>query len=455
MSKTPAAQRRWSVTIAAASLFTLFSATAWSHGATPQARSIIPTAGQPGWIVETNFGFILGQTPDQFICEESFLGGLSFRLVTLDEQTWLIATETGVVRSLDGGCSFEKVSPLSELPKALVKDPISGAVLYLTQQPDLSSPLWISVEPSTGAFAPLNITLPPLDEVKWTSARFLWDGRLFVLGYSNKAEDRGQGRAWLVDVQANEVQELEGMAGLKYPYLLSAEQDQLAGVATDDQGTVIWWDKLEQLGQRRIRSDVWPSALAIDPETPSKLWVTSSDPISGGVRAITLDAQAQPQWQDHWIGQSASCVWPTSQDKLFVCVDRAQTGSDVVQIGRAAPGEAQPIVSFTALTGAQTRCDMQTQAGQTCPLVWDELAKQLRLNQPGDPDMGAALDQGVPTDMSDMGQAPSAATKAESGCSVASPQRRAAASGWALALLALGLMRLGLCGAAKRLRQVG
>lgn len=390
-------QRVWSVLACLLVVAAIAPAKGFAHGGAPVPRAIAERIGAPGWVLETNFGFITAAQPERFICEESFLGGESFELGQLDAMTWVIATANGIARSEDGGCSYTRVFNSPEPAKALTVDPSRGWAVFLSQDQQLESPLWWSKDrgqsfQAVGAFKALEVGM------KWTGASFVGERELLVLGYESDVLARGQARAWRVDLEADTLVEVAGLEGLKYPYLLAAAQGQIAGVAITDLGTVLWWDPLEQLGTTRIGVEFWPSAVSIDPDGQT-LWVASSDPMTGGIRSLSRADVAQPGWRDVWVGQPVQCVLATKEQGVLACVDRAIAGADLVQIDLEG-GAPTPLVNFEALTGPNQGCEASSQLAQTCPLVWDELARQLRLG-PGEPDMGVSEEE----DMSELAPA--------------------------------------------------
>lgn len=431
-------QRAWSILWCLLCGVAFLPAQSFAHGGAPQARAIAERVGAPGWILETNFGFITHEQPERFICEESFLGGESFELKQLDAMTWVIATANGIARSEDGGCSYTRVVESQEPAKALSVDPKRGWAIFLSQDPQLESPLWWSKDrgasfQAVGALKTLEVGM------RWTGASFVGERELLVLGYESDVLARGQARAWRVDLEADTRVEITGLEGLKYPYLLETRQDQVVGVAITDQGTALWWDPIDQLGTTRISVDLWPSAASIDPDGQT-LWVASSDPMTGGIRSLSRADVAAPSWREVWVGQPVQCVLATADQGLLACVDRALAGADMVRVDLDG-GAPAPLVNFEALTGPNQGCEPNSQLAQTCPLVWNELARQLRIGQPDSPDMEMGVDEDMSTlAPSDMGRPKAPAEPG--GCQSAGALAPAQALVWSsLCGMFLGLRR--------------
>ena len=365
----------------------------WAHVGAPSARAV-QTRQDGTWVLETNFGFILSEQPKRYICEESFLGGLTFPMVQLDAQRWVIATTTGIMRTLDAGCTYERVQPLTTSPRALAVEPQTGVLIHLTDQEDLGSPLWLSRDGGATFQAHPGLDVVKLD-VRWTGAGFVGPERLLVLGYSIDELDRGAARAWLLDLQTQELTALDTMQGLSYPYLLTHRQGHAAGVATTPEGVSLWWDPVEQLGQTRAPITAWPASASLEPEREAQtLWVVLGDS-QGAVQRVERSAEGALTWTTRWQEHLATCVHALGQDALMICTMYELAGADLWRLPAGA-SKAEPLVSFLELEGVQRGCGERSPVTQTCPVVWEELAKQLRLTPeaPMEPQPGGGSDMG-------------------------------------------------------------
>lgn len=368
------------------------NATVFAHGGEPLPREVIDV-GQGQWLLKTNFGLIRSQDPTRFICEESFLGGDDFLISAIGPDQWVIATDSNMVRT-DDGCTFKVGMVLDEVPKSLIVSPNRQTVVFVTNDETLLAPFWYS-EDAGKSYQSLSVGI---DDVFWTGARFASTKDVVLSGYSSADQDKGAAIFARVDIQAKTVTQLDVSAMLRYPYIFAGAGGFVAGIASDvaSGDLVLFYDQPNKLGTVVESLDVWPTDIGLSADG-LKIWVGQSVSATG---ARYGQRQADDvQWSVIMDGYQLLCVHAID-DVIFACTDRDEWAGDLVTL---ADNQPMTKVSFKQLVGARHDCPAQSEVRKTCPLVWTEVAKQLRIPIV---DMGQEIDMGS-SDMDDpMDQSP-------------------------------------------------
>lgn len=390
----------------------LWCSTAYAHGGEPLPRQLLST-GDGQWVLKTNFGLIRSQDPTRFICEESFLGGDDFLVQVLGTDQWVIATDTNIITTNDG-CVFEKGMALKEVPKSLESSPSRQSVMFITNDSSLSSTLWIS-EDRGKSFAPLSTGAA---DVFWTGGRFIDESRIFLSGYAREGDDKGSARFIVVTVPSRDVQVINPKSSLRYPYVFDGANGMVAGIAADEASgdLMLFYDEPDVLGEVLEPLAVWPTDIELSKDGQS-VWVAQSGSATGA-RYGKRSAEGV-QWAMVLNDVQLFCV-AFLDEVLFACTDRDETGAEVIQ--HRAPDRI-PQVQFKSLVGARRDCPATSTVSKTCPLIWKEIAKQLRIpivDMAQEMDMGSS-DMDDPMDQTPDMQPP-AETPSDEGCASAGGQ---------------------------------
>lgn len=368
------------------------SATVFAHGGEPLPREVIDV-GQGQWLLKTNFGLIRSQDPTRFICEESFLGGDDFLISVLGPDQWVIATDSNMVRTNDG-CTFETGMALDEVPRSLIVSPDRKVVAMVTNDKTLNSPFWYSDDLGK-SYKFLSVGI---DDVFWTGARFANVNEVVLSGYSSAEQDKGRAIFARVDMQTKTATRLDVSAMLRYPYIFAGSGGFVAGIASDVESgaLVLFYDQPNKLGTVIEALEVWPTDIGLS-DDGQRIWVGQSVSATG---ARYGQRQADTvQWSVIMDGYQLLCVHAID-DVVFACTDRDEWAGDLVTVMGDQPTTK---VSFKQLVGARKDCPSQSEVQKTCPLIWTEIAKQLRIPIV---DMGQEMDMGS-SDMDDpMDQSP-------------------------------------------------
>lgn len=425
-------------------LATLSAQPALAHGGDPLPRDVLELPGASGWVLSTNFGLMSSEDLDHYVCEEAFLGGDNFLVAPLGALRWVTFSEAAIMRTEDG-CSFERVGELTEVPVSVDVSADGARVAYLTNQPELDALAWSEDEGRSFQ----GISLAAQGDVQWTGVGFADADRVFITGYSRAEADKGSARLLEVTLSTGEVRALDGLEGVRYPYLFDAEAGRMAGIATGEASLLTFWGSPDEVAAWRRDLESWPTGIELSSDG-AQVFISGAT-AEGGVLRGELDA-SEPSWEILYPEHAARCVGLVGE-QLYLCARRAREGHDLSRIVDDQPEE---VLEFRDLQGPRPGCAPDTEVARTCAVVWPELALALRIELPdmgeapaadmgadvGAEDMaGGASPQDMGADMSapvDMSSGASGGSDGEEGA-CASAGRPAPGSPWLGAVLLLGV----------------
>lgn len=346
-----------------------------AHGGDPLPRQALPT-GDGGWLLVTNFGVIRSQEPDRYICEEVFLGGDDFHILPLSSTRWIALSRAGVWRTDDAGCSFDQLGELSRSPAAAHAHIPSQRFAYVMADPEAPRLVWSE----DGGDGVEEEPLDTLGAVQWTGLRFASASQLVLSGYSRDEADRGSGRLARFDLETRALTALDALKESKYPYLFDAHERDIAALASHEEAIKLLWgapDAALLVAGHAVAS--WPSTMTLSPGGEA-LWVTGAL-AGGGVARGERDAQQRATYATLLDGYQAQCATQLDGSTLLTCARRMREGHELAAYDLGTQ-TLTPLVVFTDLKGPPARCAANSPVATTCPIVWRELARALRITLP-------------------------------------------------------------------------
>lgn len=385
----------------------------FAHGGEPISQRFFSVGDS--WGLKTNFGY-MSSSFEGFVCEEAFLGGEKFSIVPLDESRWIAFGQSAIYVTEDR-CTFENVKSLELVPADADGDGEYAA--YVANDLDNEGIWYTSDFGQTWSRADYDF-----EDIQLTSIRFAAEGKAFVGGYDRT--DSGAAVVLEFDAPSGTVTPLPIGEGLKYPYVLAAQGDQLAWLGRADSQTV-FWGSTEDPARHELPVETWPSGAAIDSED-NVLWISGLE--NGKGLTVGRLVEDEVEWTELIPETTARCVG-RHNDQTYVCSMRRFDEADLVVVGD--DGSLTEVSDFREMRGP-LECPADTPVGDICPLVWVEIDKAIRLGADAgfgdvpvpEPDAGPT-DLGSTDEASDMGHSdlgmssdPNAMDDMKSGgCSVA------------------------------------
>ncbi len=356
----------------------LWAGSAFGHAEAPLSRRAFVFADGT-WMLRTNFGAISSDRPNEFICEEAFLGGDRFQIAATGATSFVTFGETTIQRTEDG-CEFERVAALEARAEDVDAHAESQSVAYVTNG-DTEFGLFVSTDAGK--------TFRPVGELdgtiyQFTTVRFL-DATSVVVGAYERDAD-GKAAILAVDLTDGTVTPLELPEGITFPYVIAAGGGRFLFNAREMVQT-LYIGTLENptLHTRPLNTgELWPTGAGFAPDG-SALWMTGLV-IGLGVEYAEWN-DTELSWQSAMSSSPAQCVASNGED-VFVCSSVAGGGeADFVTLA----GDVQsPVLTFDSIVGPR-ECPAESDVGTVCPLVWPEIAPALGVEVEGSetPDAGA------------------------------------------------------------------
>jgi hypothetical protein len=368
MSVDTLSVRRSSLGLIASSLVLFaFLSTASAHNGPALAENVQSWRedGESRWLLQTNFGVMTSESPNRYVCEEAFGGGVRFRVAAFDTDTWVAFTPSAIQRT-DDGCNFEKVRDLpSEVIDVAVRRE-SREVAYLLSGPETSG-IWMSSD-AGASFEEVSVGRPNL---KLTQIGFVGDGNLAVSAHVSgdiEGAEQGDGRI-LTTANPDDALVVDDYA---YPELLDAREGQLLWQGRRNERQHVVWGTLESPVGASRGVEGLPRNGAIDPET-GDVWVGRIGQQGRGLLHGVRDGETV-EWEVVDEEHTASCL-SASGGELYACSRRPREGYDLEH--RTEQGDVEAAVDFRQLEGPRASCADDSGVGTACPLVWDSLEEQL------------------------------------------------------------------------------
>jgi hypothetical protein len=349
-----------------ASLFLLvglaLASSAHAHGAEPLPEKIHGfDSGE--WVFHTNFGIITSEKPNRYVCEEAFNGGDDFRVAALGLQTWVMFTPDAIYRTEDG-CEFEKTEQLPKIPSD-VASLRGGAVAYVVNT-DSADTTGVFVSEDAGAsFRKVGVDV---SQRQFTRVDFIDDKTLLVSAYAKDAESQGAVELIEVALSDDSMTMLDVGEGLRYPYLLDVEDDNIIWQASTGSGQSLFWGTVSEPTRDEIPLDAWPNGVVLS-DDGSEFWIAAPNAGSKGLAHMPSSDMMVDISSDH----SGLCVGRAA-DTVYACARSDREGHD---LSRVVGEDVEPALTFTDIAGPRDDCPAGSDVATTCPAVWPELATGL------------------------------------------------------------------------------
>lgn len=407
--------------VCASALGSLAPRAALAH-APPQVVDVV-LREDAGPVFVSNRGLILADSDDgpfRLLCTEATKTNTSEKpdVLALPGGRLILATSRGLIRSSDGGCSFESVDPLGDLlVPAAAADPEDASHFYVAAF-DASRGGLFETTDGGESFTPLQ---PPGDSdfiatvliAPSQPSRLYLDGQLIGDGTINPyvavSDDGG------ASFERFELALLPTEAGFELLAVSPTDPDVLVGRAADAD-TVALQDRLLV---SQDRGQTWTSPLTVHAMTDARfsedgstLWATGVD----GAYRSDDDLGSFEQLP----GATRISLALEHQGELWLCGHYDGVRDGVAAVG--ADGAIRPVMAFTDVT-EPAACDPAAPSAIACANLWRDWQRELLGVQPDagtpspSPDGGATSEAGE----GDEPAGPGLGTRARSsggGCSV-------------------------------------
>ncbi|GEM_PF-5023062 len=359
----------------------LWSNGLFAHAEEPAAKSILKNGD--AIIVQANFGIVSGDMKD-YVCEESFIGGETWKMALLGENEWITFGSDAIKRTEDG-CTFETVKEINSIVGDIRVSPDKKTIAYFANG-GTDKGIWFSQDRGK-SFTPSSF---PIEGIQITGLRFSNNQTLLISAYDTTQE--GNGILLSVSTQTLETTTIPLPEGVTFPYLLDANDEGYVWLGRKVEQT-IFVGKGDKSDELEYIPGAWPTGAALS-EDGKFIYVSGVNEGAG----LSIGNRSTGSFELHHPDNIFDCL-DRVNGKIYLCGLEKRDGFDVFQIQD--DNTLKGVVKFSTIEGPKNTCSKDSEVGLVCAIIWKETAsyfgrdpEDMRAN-----DFGESKDTGVESDL--------------------------------------------------------